>query len=196
MSATKIVRVADENAVIATLGQHIAAAAAEAIAERGVFCVGLSGGSLVNYLAKLAADLPATEWSKWQLFFCDERYVPESDGDSTFGQYSDAFIPKTGLRPEQFLRLDSSLELKDCAHTYEQEIYRRFGIQDVSLAIQMGYHYSILTYCCIFFSLCLHRHSWTSKPFRNSICFCSAWDRTVTRVRCFPATRCCPRTRC
>lgn len=131
-----IVKVANEAAVIAELGERIASAASAAIAASGVFRIGLSGGSLVKYLAQLAADgdakLQQTEWSKWQVFFCDERYVPESDADSTYGQYKQAFVPHTGLTEEQFLRLNDSLDLADCAHTYEQEIYRKFGIQDVS----------------------------------------------------------------
>lgn len=136
MSTTTILRVADEAAVIAALGEHIVRAAAAAVADTGCFRIGLSGGSLVKYLAKLAGDdggaLRSTDWSKWQVFFCDERYVPESDADSTYGQYLAAFVPHTGLKAEQFLRLDASLELNDCAHAYEQEIYRKFGIQDVS----------------------------------------------------------------
>lgn len=130
-----IVKVANEAAVIAELGERIASAATAAIASAGVFRIGLSGGSLVKYLAQLATDhakLRQTEWSKWQVFFCDERYVPESDADSTYGQYKLAFVPHTGLTEEQFLRLNETLDLADCAHTYEREIYRKFGIQDVS----------------------------------------------------------------
>lgn len=131
-----IVKVADEAAVISTLGVHIVQAAQRAIDATGVFRIGLSGGSLVKYLGQLAADghLKGADWPKWQVFFCDERYVPESDADSTYGQYAAKFVPLTGLKAEQFLRLDFGVEnVKECAHAYEQEMYKRFGIQDVSV---------------------------------------------------------------
>lgn len=127
----EIVTVKDEAEVIATLWQHIERAATAAIAENNVFRIGLSGGSLVKYLAAGATTVK-TDWSKWNLFFCDERYVEEQDAESTFGQYKQTFIPLTTLKAAQFLTIDTSIELADCAHAYEQEIYKRFDIQDVS----------------------------------------------------------------
>lgn len=135
-----IIKVADELAVITTLGSHIVQASQRAIESTGVFRIGLSGGSLVKYLAQLATDghLNTVDWSKWQVFFCDERYVPESDADSTYGQYAEKFVPHTGLKAEQFLRLDFGVEdLTECAHAYEQEVYKRFGIQDVSSGLEV-----------------------------------------------------------
>lgn len=126
-----IVKVNNEAAVIAALAQHIQSAATAAIAENGVFRIGLSGGSLVKYLAQLADGLD-TDWAKWKLFFCDERFVPEDNEDSTYGQYKTLFVPKTQLQLDQFVVIDEKLELSDCAHAYEQAIYREFGIQDVS----------------------------------------------------------------
>lgn len=54
------------------------------------------------------------------------------DADSTFGQYRKEFIPKTKLTEDQFVTIDMALDLKECAQAYEQEIYKHFGIQDVS----------------------------------------------------------------
>lgn len=119
-----------EECVISRLWGTIEKLAAESIARDNVFRIGLSGGSLIKYLAA-GADTCTTDWTKWQLFFCDERYVPEEDEDSTFGQYRKLFLPKTGLKLSQFATIDTARDLKDCAHAYEQKIYRSFGIQDV-----------------------------------------------------------------
>lgn len=127
---SQIVNVSDETEVIAKLWQLIEQAAENAIKESGVFRIGLSGGSLIRYMAT-GAQSSTTDWSKWKLFFCDERYVKFDDVDSTFGQYRAEFIPKTSLTEDQFVTIDMSLELKECAQAYELEIYKNFGIQDV-----------------------------------------------------------------
>lgn len=132
---SQIVKVTDESEVIAKLWQLIEQAAEDAIKESGIFRIGLSGGSLIRYMAT-GAQFSCTDWSKWKLFFCDERFVKFDDADSTFGQYKNEFIPKTKLKEDQFVTIDTTLELKDCAQAYEQEIYKNFGIQDVCFCSQ------------------------------------------------------------
>lgn len=127
-----IIKVSDEQAVIEKLTEYIERAARISIAENNVFRIGLSGGSLIKYLAQSATTMQ-TDWTKWKLFFCDERYVAESDPESTFGQYKKLFVPHTKLQESQFLAIDQSLDLNDCAHAYEQEIYKQFDINDVSI---------------------------------------------------------------
>ncbi|KAJ7428897.1 hypothetical protein WISP_00502 [Willisornis vidua] len=78
------------------LGQALARmvveeAAAAAGGERGRFSLGLSGGSLVELLARelppaLSAD-PAADPARWVVAFCDERLVPPEHPDSTYGAY-------------------------------------------------------------------------------------------------------------
>lgn len=127
---SQIVNVSDEQEVIVKLWELIERAAQDAIKESGVFRIGLSGGSLIRYLTT-GAQWSTTDWSKWKLFFCDERYVKFDNVDSTFGQYRSHFLPKTDLTADQFVTIDTSLELKDCAQAYELEIYKNFGIQDL-----------------------------------------------------------------
>lgn len=121
-----------EELVIDRLWSYIERSASDAIAANGAFRIGLSGGSVIKYLAT-GADKCTTDWSKWQLFFCDERFVDESDEDSTFGQYKKLFAPKTGLTTSQFVTVDLSLSLDDAANAYEAEVLRKFGLQDVSI---------------------------------------------------------------
>lgn len=121
-----------EDLVIDRLWSYIEKSAADAIAANGSFRIGLSGGSLIKYLAT-GADKCATDWSKWQLFFCDERFVDETNEDSTFGQYKKIFVPKTGLNTSQFVTVDLSLSLDSAAHAYESEVLSKFGLKDVSI---------------------------------------------------------------
>lgn len=120
----------NESSVIVRLWQLIEKSANEAIAEKSVFRVGLSGGSLIKFLAS-GAKTANTDWSKWQLYFCDERFVDETDEDSTFGQYKKLLIPKTQLNESQFVVIKRSVSLEECAKDYEQQIFVKFGIQKV-----------------------------------------------------------------
>lgn len=126
MSKSEILVEANEEAVISRLWNNIEKLAGEAIERDGVFRIGLSGGSLIKYLAA-GADKCNTEWAKWQLFFCDERYVPEDDDDSTFGQFKKNFLPKTKLAESQFAVANIQLGLNECAEDYERQIYSKFG---------------------------------------------------------------------
>lgn len=133
---SQIVKVKDESEVIEKLWELIEKCSFDAISESGVFRVGLSGGSLVRYMA-IGAKSSTTDWSKWKLFFCDERFVKFDNVDSTFGQYKSEFIPNTHLKDDQFVTIDTNLNLKDCAQAYEQEIYKNFGIQDVCVMVKV-----------------------------------------------------------
>lgn len=184
---SQIAKVADETQVIAKLWQLIEQAAEHAIKESGVFRIGLSGGSLIRYMAT-GAESSATDWSKWKLFFCDERFVKFDDADSTYGQYRSEFIPKTKLKEDQFVTIDTTLELKECAQAYELEIYRNFGIQDVCCCLQ-------LLWSEMFSKSKKNIFSWTSKQYRSSIYCCWAWVQTVIHARCSRIIRCCkPKT--
>lgn len=126
----EVIVVKDESGVIDRLWSLITESANAAIAKNSVFRIGLSGGSLIKYLAS-GADKCKTDWSKWQLYFCDERFVDETNEDSTFGQYKKLFLPKTQLKESQFVVIDRSLSLEECARHYEGLIYQNFGIQKV-----------------------------------------------------------------
>lgn len=80
-----------------------------------IYFVILTGGSLIKYLVK---GLPCvtTDYSKWQVFFCDERVVLETDSESTFGAYKRELIGKVGLNEDQFVKIKQGVsgELYSC----------------------------------------------------------------------------------
>lgn len=126
----EVIVVKNEINVIDRLWTFIETSANEAIKDRSVFRIGLSGGSLIKYLSD-GAENAKTDWSKWQLFFCDERFVDETNDDSTFGQYKKLFIPKTKLDESQFITIDRSLLLNECAADYERKILEKFDCEKV-----------------------------------------------------------------
>lgn len=122
----------NEDEVVQKLTTEIESLANKAIAKNGAFRVGLSGGSVINYLC---SAIPAikTDLSKWRLFFCDERFVPENDGDSTFGAYKAALLPVTALKEEQFIKINTNLSLDACARDYEEKILKEFNLETGSI---------------------------------------------------------------
>lgn len=126
----EVIVVKNEINVIERLWTFIETSANEAIKDRSVFRIGLSGGSLIKYLSD-GAENAKTDWSKWQLFFCDERFVDETNDDSTFGQYKKLFIPKTKLDESQFITINRSLLLNECAADYERKILEKFDCEKV-----------------------------------------------------------------
>ncbi|RXG53065.1 6-phosphogluconolactonase, partial [Armadillidium vulgare] len=81
-------------------------------------------------VAKLLCEgLPVieTDWSKWKLFFCDERLVPEDDPDSTFRLYSEGLLSgSTPLTKDQFVTVDTNLGVDTAASDYESKIREFF----------------------------------------------------------------------
>jgi 6-phosphogluconolactonase len=91
-------------------------ASKKAIAERGQFVVALSGGSLPNMLLSLLQD-GTVHFSKWQVLFVDERFVPLDHADSNFLACSPllARVPR-----QQIYAIDPTLSLERCAAEYEE----------------------------------------------------------------------------
>lgn len=126
----EVIVVKNEINVIERLWTLIESSANEAIKDRSIFRIGLSGGSLIKYLSENAENAK-TDWTKWELFFCDERFVDETNDDSTFGQYKKLFMPKTKLAESQFITINRSLTLNECAADYERQILKKFDCQKV-----------------------------------------------------------------
>jgi len=120
----------DEAGVVAELCRIVEAEARTALsADRGpdaTFHLGLSGGSLAKFLV---AGLPkiATDWTRWRLFFCDERLVPEDSPDSTWGVYQAGLLQVTPLTRDQFLVVNTGLEPEAAARDYQAQLVDRLG---------------------------------------------------------------------
>lgn len=63
---------------------------------------------MVDVLAKCLPKIK-TDWSKWRIFFCDERVVEPGDGRTNFALYKSNFIGKVPVTEEQFIRIDPEL---------------------------------------------------------------------------------------
>lgn len=101
----------------------------ETLAKQDVFRVGVSGGSVASILSEGMYDL-RSDFSKWQIFFCDERIVPEEDKESTYGVYKRDLLdihpefPRTAFYP-----VNCTLSATEAAEDYEKTIRKAFKME-------------------------------------------------------------------
>lgn len=93
----------DLAALTAAAKQFVLEQATGAIAQRGQFMLALAGGNTPKplYESLVCADTP---WSRWHIFWGDERYVPLDHPDSNAGMAFQAWlnhvpIPKNQIHP-------------------------------------------------------------------------------------------------
>ncbi|KAI6649808.1 6-phosphogluconolactonase-like [Oopsacas minuta] len=110
------------------LDKLVLQSATEAIQARGVFTIGLSGGSLIKALSEVlkvkSADI---KWDNWRVFFCDERHVPLDDEASTYGEYKKALFDHVPLPDKNIFRIDPTTELEVAAKGYRDKLESVFG---------------------------------------------------------------------
>ena len=103
------VRVFDDAAALAAaVAGAIAGAGGEAIARRGRFSLGLSGGRTPApaYRALAAEPLRSRlDWSRVRIFFADERGVPPGDPASNFRMARETLIDPLGIPPRNVHRM-------------------------------------------------------------------------------------------
>ncbi len=98
----------------------ITSTASKAIDHHGHFSVGLSGGSVAKIVAKGFKDRQDIDWSKWYVFYCDERHVPYSSEDSTHGFMNKELLNQ--VSPAAVHSIDHSLTVEEAAEDYVAKI--------------------------------------------------------------------------
>ncbi|RCV12617.1 hypothetical protein SEVIR_2G293900v4 [Setaria viridis] len=104
-----------------SLAKYTADLSKKFAAERGAFTVVLSGGSLIDALSKLTEPpyLESVDWSKWHVFWVDERVVPKDHEDSNYKLAFDGFLSKVPIPPGQVYAINDALSAEGAADDYE-----------------------------------------------------------------------------
>jgi 6-phosphogluconolactonase len=107
------------------------AAARDAIDERGIFRVSLSGGSAPRSVYPFILEperLDSVDWSRVEFFWGDERSVPPDHPESNFGVAYQMFISHLpGVRPDRIHRMPAEApDIHAAALTYESELRLAF----------------------------------------------------------------------
>lgn len=129
--ATRTIHVGKDNGEISQfLGLLVEKKAAESIRKSQQFKIGVSGGSLPNFLCEALPTI-TTEWSKWRVFFCDERLVPFSDPESTYHVYMEKLLGQIPLKDEQIIKINPDLTAANAAKDYAEKITQHFPDEDL-----------------------------------------------------------------
>ncbi|POM67777.1 6-phosphogluconolactonase [Phytophthora palmivora] len=107
----------------AAVGQLIFDLSKEAIATNGRFTVALSGGSLPKILNKgLQAIKGDVDFSKWFVYFADERCVPLDHDDSNYKACKAALFDFIPVPASQIYTIDASLTPEAMAVDYTKKL--------------------------------------------------------------------------
>ena len=63
---------------------------------------------MAKYLAQGLQGID-TDWSKWRVFFCDERHVTYDNADSTYKVYKEGLMSKVPLADENVIKINPEL---------------------------------------------------------------------------------------
>ena len=102
MSKTLVVVVPDADVLAATVASRLVAKIVDAQAERGAASVVLTGGRIAAKVLRTVKDLPAAraiDWSRVDLWWGDERFLPAGDPDRNETQAREALLDALPLDP-------------------------------------------------------------------------------------------------
>jgi 6-phosphogluconolactonase len=125
------IRVFPDSPAVARAAADIILGVAAARAAAGQnFSLVLSGGSTPKLLYQLLAAEPyrsKIDWSKFEIFFGDERCVAPDHADSNFKMANEALISRVPLKAENIHRMRGEIDPNQAAIEYGQMLKARFG---------------------------------------------------------------------
>lgn len=120
----------DLNSLVASAAEQVVTLAGAAIAARGRFAIGLSGGSTPCPLYELLAS-PAfasrIDWTNVHVFWGDERCVPPDHPDSNYRMARETLLDHVPLPPDNIHRLAGELDPATAAADYEAHLRAFFA---------------------------------------------------------------------
>jgi 6-phosphogluconolactonase len=121
----------DTHTLSSEAAQYIARLASEAIVTRGRFSVALSGGSTPKLLYGLLGDEPyrsQIDWPLVDIFWSDERCVPEDSEDSNYHLARQVLLDKIPIPTNQVHRMPADQPEREAAsQAYTADLQRAFG---------------------------------------------------------------------
>ena len=107
--STETLVFADKDALVETAAARFVDVVTTAQRERGVASVVLTGGSNgIAILAKLAANSGDIDWSKVDIFWGDDRFVPSDDPERNYGQAREALLDHVQIDPARVYPMAAS----------------------------------------------------------------------------------------
>ncbi|MEA3455652.1 MAG: 6-phosphogluconolactonase [Campylobacterota bacterium] len=124
----------DADAVAKEAAQRILKYAAEAIKSRGIFRLVLAGGRTPEaaYRLLVGAD---TDWSRWEIYFGDERCLPVDDPDRNSIIADNAFLDAVSIPAANIYPIPGEKGAEVAAKEYESVVKAAMPFDVVVLGI-------------------------------------------------------------
>lgn len=130
-------RLPDPEAVSRAAAQDLVELARAAIAERGRFCVALSGGATPRRMYEILGGAPRwaqLDWRRVEFFWGDERAVGPEHPESNYGVAAAVLLGKLGVMPDRIHRIQGEVSDPEVAAArYQDELARVFAVSDDGL---------------------------------------------------------------
>lgn len=113
-------------------------AALDCVKKEGRFVVAISGGSTPRPMHRLLAEDPyysEIPWDKTDLFWVDERCVPEDDPASNFGAAKQNLLNRVPIPVAQVHPMPGDLSPEEGALTYEREMKDYFRVKEGEFSV-------------------------------------------------------------
>ncbi len=121
----------DPAAIAERVAHYIAQLCEEAIAERGVFTIALSGGNTPLPLYRLLAASDWADripWEKIVIYWGDELCVHPDDPNSNYGQAREELLQHVPVT--RYYRMKGEVDPIKAAHDYENMLKKHFQLND------------------------------------------------------------------
>lgn len=118
------------------LAEYIAQLSEISVKERGVFTIALTGGPLISLLGKLceAPYNKTVDWTKWYVFWADERAVAKNHVDSNYKLTKDGFLSKVSILNSHVHSINDNVTVDEAASEYEFVIRQLVKVRTVDVS--------------------------------------------------------------
>ena len=132
----EVVTLPDREAAVTFAVAHFIETGRQAIEERGLFSVALSGGSTPKAIYSMLSQpdiAPLLDWSRVLLFFSDERAVPPDHEESNF-RMAMSYLSKLPLNEDHIFRMQAEHDIEVQAAAYEHLLKTKCeGVLDLTM---------------------------------------------------------------
>ncbi|KAG0464384.1 hypothetical protein HPP92_020453 [Vanilla planifolia] len=103
------------------LAEYIAQLSEDSVKERGLFTIALTGGSLISLIWKLceAPYNKTVDWTKWYVFWADERAVAKNHVDSNYKLTKEGFLSKVAILHSHIYSINDNVTVEEAAGEYK-----------------------------------------------------------------------------
>ncbi|GAA5816485.1 hypothetical protein MFLAVUS_010014 [Mucor flavus] len=125
---------ANGDALSSGLNEFVEKVSRDAIVDHGHLSIAISGGSLPKILCKDLAHNKNVEFSKWHIFWADERCVSHTDADSNYLEVKKSLLDHIPQIPQENIyaineKFASEKDAERAAVDYEEQLNKFFKNQ-------------------------------------------------------------------